>query len=182
MRDGRGPAVHVHVFPIFAKTPKPDPRASGLLSFPVSPPLGSRGPEYGEEDWGRERLIPGPAQRTRVQRTPHPTTLGCPELGDHPTGTPHQGGRGRGRGHFQAPEGRYLVAVAVVLLHGGSDSHRGRSNAPVELRGRAVASGEAPPPFIARGLTPSRAPPLCRDGSTQRETWGGLGDGLGVGS
>ena len=59
---------------------------------------------------------------------------------------------GGGGGHSGATEGRYLVAGAMVHLHGGAESPGGRSYGRVKLRGRALASGEAPPPCMARGV------------------------------
>ena len=95
---------------------------------------------------GSQALWRGPRHGGRC--TPTLLAAGCQE-----TTLPRQSAEtGGGGGRSGAAEGRYLVAGAMVLLHGGAESPGGRSYGRVKLRGRALASGEAPPPFMARGV------------------------------
>lgn len=158
--DGRRPTPHPHpthpesgLLPLGPDSP-PGPRSPSRPCHPNSQPTlrvpGSgararpgRGPgpgragrvpaRRGGEDPGREGaapLLPGPPRRRETTR---PRRLA--EAG---------GGGGRSR----AAEGRYLIAVAVVVLHGGADSPEGRSGGRVELQGSTGASKVAPPPFM----------------------------------
>lgn len=122
----------------------------------LSPPSGPRGRGVGGSGGRGAGAGPGGAG-------PGPEGRGGPGLGGRRTPTlgaarrrettrPRRlGEAGGGGGRPRAAEGRYLVAVAVVLLHGGTDFPGGRSGGRVKLRGRAMASGEAPPPFIYQG-------------------------------
>lgn len=80
---------------------------------------------------------------------------------------------GEGGGRSRAAEGRYLVAVPVVLLHGGADSAEGRSHSPPRS-----ASAQCPPgrprPHPCSGAAPRKAPPLCRQGAASSGAGAGL--------
>lgn len=73
----------------------PDLTASPLCSQQPLPPRLSAHPQalgVGSRGWAER--IPGPEERTRARRTPHPNSRGRRVPGDHPAKTKRQGGRG----------------------------------------------------------------------------------------
>lgn len=154
--------------------PRPRHRPQALPAAPAtrtpSPPSGS--PGGGPRRAGR---IPGPEGRTRARRTPHPNSPGHQAPGDHPAEKPHQGGRG---------QGSLAGSRGAVPRRSGDGTppwwrrlSRGRSDAQVELRGRALASGEAPPRLYP-GAFPHAGPAFV---SYWRHLPGGAGSVLGDG-
>lgn len=158
--DGRGSPTPAQT-PQVRPPPTPTGSSQTLPTVPKSfrstkPSRGLAHPQAlrgGETETPKGKKDPGPAEQTQVHATPHsnpPSTMRPPD--SVPTaGT---------EGHFSAPEGRYLVAGPLVLLHGGFGSPRGRSKATVGLRNHALASGEAPPLLLAQGFC-LRRPRLC---------------------
>lgn len=148
--DGRGSPTPAHA-PQVRSPPTPTgssqtlPTAPKSFRSPKPSELSDHPPALRGGETPRGKKDPGSAEETRVHRTPQPNSPGTKRP---PDSLPHSQGEGR----FSAPEGRYLVAGPVVHLHGGFGSPRRRSKAPVEIRLRTLASGEAPPPFIAQGF------------------------------
>lgn len=129
--------------------PGPDPTAHlkryrpPLPPRPLSPPFRPRGGETGGVGF--------PVWRRRPTISGHCTPILRASRRRKNSGQIPRAEAGGGGGRSKAAEGRYLVAVAVILLHGASDSPGGRGDGRVQLRGRALASGETPPPLLSRG-------------------------------
>lgn len=164
--DGRRPPPHPHRTHPESGPPSlvPDPATGPKLSRPPLPP-------------GLPAHPQGLGVGDRDGRGGSPAPRGGPGFGGHRTPTLRATKRlettrprnrtkaGGGRGRSQAAEGRYLVAVAMVLLHGGADTPEGGAT-----RKSSSAAAHWPPgrprPVYIPGRSPTRAPPLCRTGAT----------------
>lgn len=144
------PCIPSQAFHPLGPDPTADPTASPKRSRPSLPPgFSAHPPSFGVGDGRGGSLARRRGPKLGGRCTP---IVGAACLLETRWSRP-RAEAGGGGGRSQAAEGRYLVTVAMVLLHGGSDSPRGRSDGRVKLRGRALASRENSPLFMSWGGT-----------------------------